>query len=388
MELPFIKSLTRNYPQQRTFTHGSCNGLILMENCTAKGSHINLCVWNPTTKVYKEIGKKFKKDSTPVKYGYGLGYNCDTDDYKIVRANLVYGDDTNNNGWICTGSRVQVYTLRSGLWKELPNIFPYNIYSYQDAFVNGALHWIALPCPGSAVELSSSLIVSFHIKGENFGEVPHPPHFNERFGFGPFGISLHVLGGCLCMVFSDPYNTEVWVMKDHKVRDSWTRLFIAKIPVEKTVKHFSMKLKWEFKNGKVLFEARSGDDAYFLIYDHYKSEVSKIYHIPEWRSSIETYVESLVSIPGTSEGEQEYPSLRKQAVRPVQKNKKAARKYHLVEKVCITNDREQHYIMPRKVTRKHMHKTCISRDMMSVNQADLPVLVKVLPRPNSYYDHV
>ncbi|XP_026395955.1 F-box protein At3g07870-like [Papaver somniferum] len=225
--------------------HGSCNGLILMRSRTRRSRprDINLCLWNPTTKEIKEI----ELDSE-VKYGpacsqvlqvkqskvtYGLGYDCETDDYKIVKANAFYDYDSNAQGVYC-GSEVQVYTLGSDSWKTLPNIVPYKIVdSSTRASVNGALYWIATRCHSDTVQ-KSNLILSFDIKGENFREVPLPSQVIELFGFNSpvRRTTLSVLGGCLCVVFLGRNDTEVWVMKDHKVRESWTKLFVVQIAVK------------------------------------------------------------------------------------------------------------------------------------------------------------
>ncbi|XP_026434340.1 uncharacterized protein LOC113331915 [Papaver somniferum] len=181
-----LNSLSRKYPDILIYTHGSCNGLILMRT-RIKGENINLCLWNPSTKQFKII----ELDSEELKYGpadnqdftkknkpvvtYGLSYNCDTNDYKIVKAIVVDGYEyyhmSAKDRWFCYGTEVQVYTLGSDSWKLLPNIVPYEIVPYSThAFVNGALHWLATPCPYSTIR-QSMLIVSFDIGGENFREI-------------------------------------------------------------------------------------------------------------------------------------------------------------------------------------------------------------------------
>ncbi|XP_026395957.1 F-box protein CPR1-like [Papaver somniferum] len=308
------------YPNMWIDTHGSCNGLILMRGRLRNRwdmQDINLCLWNPTTKEFKDIefdsevkyGPAYSQDLTVTltKVTYGLGYNCDTDDYKIVKVSAVYGFDSSRtyNRRPCYGSEVQVYALGSDSWKTLPNIVPYDIvYSCTRAFVNGVLYWIATPCPCLIIQ-KCNLILSFDIKSENFREVPLTPQVDELFGFNypRRRMTLSVLGGCLCVVFLGCDDSEVWVMKDHKVRESWTNLFVAQISVEDPIA-CCMTLQCKLKGGEVLFTVKFGDAAtYFVAYDpvHHKSELSKICRISgnncsisENKCSIETFVESLV----------------------------------------------------------------------------------------------
>ncbi|RZC49147.1 hypothetical protein C5167_017572 [Papaver somniferum] len=246
----------------------------------------------------------FTKKKKPV-VTYGLGHNCDTNDYKIVKATAVDGSDS---------------------WKPLPNIVPYEIVPYSThAFVNGALHWLATPCPNSTVR-QSMLIVSFDIGGENFREIP----------LGPLTDELNCSSSS---VF-------VWIMKDHKVSDSWTKLFIAQLPVVATKELCSMTFQWELKNGKVLFKARSNydSDTYFVVYDpsvHQKpAGVSEVYRISGRQYSIETYVESLVSISGgTYAGEP--TDLQKQAVREYLQHKKRTVLSKYLKQMEISNQAEK-----------------------------------------------
>ncbi|XP_026381845.1 F-box/kelch-repeat protein At3g06240-like [Papaver somniferum] len=321
IDLPFKSQLVRN-PNLWIHTHGSCNGLILMKRYivgVGYAQDINPILWNPTTKEFKEIvidkdvdyGQQY--DPSTIKPNYGLGYNCDTNDYKIVKVELVY---SSHNLLVCVGSGVQVYSLGSNSWKTLPGTVPYEILHHDNEFVNGALHWIANTCPVSTTGPLSILIVSFDIRGEIFREVPLTVQVGELFSY--FWATLGVLGGCLCVVFCGYFEFEVWVMKDRDVGESWTKLFVAQHPVKRP-RLCSMKLQWEFQNGKLLFTAESvnGKDIYFVIYDSvsHKCEVHDTYRIPGNNYCTKTYVESLVPISGTYAGrEQDDPILQKQAV--------------------------------------------------------------------------
>ncbi|XP_026397457.1 F-box protein At4g22390-like [Papaver somniferum] len=296
----------------------------------------SLCLCNPSTKEFKEISilsvkygpaydKKLIRKEAAVTYG--LGYNSNTDDYKIVKVYPVFAITPYP---VYYGSEVQVYALGLHSWKILPDIVPYKLdadYCKAATVINGTPHWIASRDPSSS-DFSgySKCIVSFDVGGDNFREVPISTQIVEEFNHLESHNrvkTLGVLGGCLCLIVYDPYHTfEVWVMNDYEKRESWNKLYVGQIPVKDLmdghgqVNYYDSKLLWEFKNGEVLFAVQRNYLYYtnLVTYDlvpvPQKSKVSKIRDFLGQNCSVETYLESLVSLnPRIHEGEQEHPNI-------------------------------------------------------------------------------
>ncbi|XP_026451315.1 F-box protein CPR1-like [Papaver somniferum] len=276
----YFKMQDSLFKHTRLGTHilGPCNGLFLMRSYDANCFPI-FWLWNPYNKESKEIVIPKVRDTDV----YGLCYKCDTDDYVIVVATFYSS---------LIGYKVQVYTLRSNSWRTLPNILPYNIssvYGVEAIFVHGAIHWIASQIV-SPFPSRKTCIVSYDIRGENFNEVALTPRVDELLN----GLncneqnSLSVFGGCLCILRPyGGYNIEVWVKKSYNVRESWTILFIAQLPVVTNPIH-RVKILWEFKNGEVLLVASKGSPPWnccFVLYDwvSQKCKVTEIDHIIAFR---------------------------------------------------------------------------------------------------------
>ncbi|OVA01232.1 F-box domain [Macleaya cordata] len=157
---------------------GSCNGLL----CIIPDKYV-ICIWNPSTKEYKELPtlEHFKfTTNLSTRITYGFGYNCNIEDYKLVR--------------VVTGfyglSEVMVYSLASNSWKSIQNI-PYDLsYGGQPGvLVNGALHWIA--ARGMSSKGCEVVLVSFDIGDETFKKVPQPKNLNKQ----KFHKTVGELGG-------------------------------------------------------------------------------------------------------------------------------------------------------------------------------------------------
>ncbi|OVA01221.1 F-box domain [Macleaya cordata] len=310
---------------------GPCNGLL----CIISDKDV-ICIWNPSTKEYKELPTLEQLEFIPTNLSttritYGFGYNCNIEDYKLVRIETFYAPDPYGNS-----SEVMVYSLRSNSWKSIQDI-PYDP-SYggrqPGVLVNGALHWIATRWIGSKAR--KVVLVSFDIGDETFKEVPPPEHFkNKKFHKNKLGslrncLNVGVLGGCLC-VLCHLYKVifvDVWVMKDYGVRESWTKLFT--IVQEMVTRPFVfLSLVQTFDNGEILLQ--KSDNA-LLLYDmkQGRSRILKIRHIRR-SFEVETYVESLVS-PNLCT----YKKKLKKKNKNKKKNKKKNQKNRGGEYLCDT----------------------------------------------------
>lgn len=96
-------------------------------------------------------------------------------------------------------------------------------YKQYGVFVGGALHWLV------ETEPYSCLILAFDLMTEDFDELPYPPY---EMCVDITKISLGVLGGPLCLVCNylndhthKNYRIDIWIIKEYKVKESWTMLF-------------------------------------------------------------------------------------------------------------------------------------------------------------------
>ncbi|XP_026429335.1 F-box protein CPR1-like [Papaver somniferum] len=204
---------------------GSCNGLVYGLN-----NQLELFfLWNPATREYKRL----PKSDAYYYYGtfHGLGYDCKSEDYKLV---------TVRDSYKCF--LVEVYSLKSNSWKSFKTIQRYRLgthyVTYSGVLLNGALHW-----PGEP-----GTLVSMNISQEGFEVLELPITHGYDF------MSIGVLEGCLCVLSDHVDETfEVWVMQEYGVPESWTKLYAIKFPRREY--HSSMvELLASLKNGKILFK--------------------------------------------------------------------------------------------------------------------------------------
>ncbi|XP_026445181.1 uncharacterized protein LOC113345706 [Papaver somniferum] len=121
-----------DYPFKSAGYHVSlksaCNGLVYLG--LNDGREFSLCLWNPATKEYKKLPESLSADLNDIQYSYwfegcavyGLCYDYETDDYKVVKVVNLTGS---------MYSFAYVYTLGSNSWKHTQNI-PYKfVFCYR-----------------------------------------------------------------------------------------------------------------------------------------------------------------------------------------------------------------------------------------------------------------
>ncbi|XP_026459282.1 F-box/kelch-repeat protein At3g06240-like [Papaver somniferum] len=130
---------------------GSCNGLVCLlfyDNDRVSSSVEEIfCVWNPATKEFKKIHFQLSESFEICKYAFG--YDCQNDDYKLLR--------------LAFGGAVSVYTLGSNSWKTIPSRKHYWLSYGKEVVVNGYIHRFAVP----RNQLDQMIIVSLDISNEN-----------------------------------------------------------------------------------------------------------------------------------------------------------------------------------------------------------------------------
>ncbi|KAK8556439.1 hypothetical protein V6N12_002841 [Hibiscus sabdariffa] len=146
---------------------GPCNGIL----CLADRDKAAL--WNPSTREFKILPQSSVQrpplaDSTRFRC-LGFGYDSQTDDYKVVRFVVNYFEEDSDAGSrFEQNDQVELYSLRSDLWKEIsyPGVNPDGSPLF-NSYVNGVYYWWA---NGS----SGHLILSFDMVSEKFSTLPFP----------------------------------------------------------------------------------------------------------------------------------------------------------------------------------------------------------------------
>ncbi|PRQ38342.1 putative F-box domain-containing protein [Rosa chinensis] len=87
-------------------------------------------------------------------------------------------------------------------------------------YLNGCLHWIGLPTQGTR------FIYVFDIESECFQHIHLPPFTLDN---EITKCNLGVVNGCLSITVPSSYNFTVWVMKDHGVKEPWTKELDIKV---------------------------------------------------------------------------------------------------------------------------------------------------------------
>ncbi|KAI4345541.1 hypothetical protein L6164_012654 [Bauhinia variegata] len=191
---------------------GVCNGLFLIGI-----SSMTYIMWNPFVEEYRQIHCPYW--SHPYSF-CGFGYNPASDEYKIVHVS--YHENEKRT--------IEVLRFEhDGMkWKEIEEPFPYGLPTCSPGVVvNGAPHWVV----GEGQHLSGekpSKIIYFDVAEENFKDVPKP-----ELGCPSCDFDVAALNGSLCVVaywHEQEKKVEIWVMKEHGVAESWTKL--AVIPRE------------------------------------------------------------------------------------------------------------------------------------------------------------
>ncbi|GER45775.1 F-box and associated interaction domains-containing protein [Striga asiatica] len=195
---------------------GACNGLICLSdegNRRARG----IILWNPSIKRYLSLPKpQFSLKSLEVfnfTYVVGFGYDCWSDDYKVLRITYVNGIRSGKKR-PKPGPVAEMYTVKSGSWRNL-NIDELTCPSgyTNQAFMRGCLHWLK----------GSSPIVCFDLRNEVFnGGIGLPE------GVNGWHSHLAVLGEKLALVEDHtPVKgiADVWVMEEYGEVGSWRKLY-------------------------------------------------------------------------------------------------------------------------------------------------------------------
>ncbi|KAK8615161.1 hypothetical protein V6N13_068942 [Hibiscus sabdariffa] len=196
---------------------GSCNGLLAL----SVGDNEAFSLWNPWTgksQMLPTTGTEFPPwESCRPSIYLGFGYDPISDDYKLVRITQFYGV---KDGIFAT--EVKVYSLRTNSWRRIKD-FPFHLsHRHRGVLVNNALHWeVSTPFKLN----TQRLVAAFDLGTEEYRLVELP----DCLGRG-LRMDLYVVGGCLCLVvcYGEFGSIDIWIMKEHGVKESWTKLISIK----------------------------------------------------------------------------------------------------------------------------------------------------------------
>ncbi|XP_022738531.1 F-box/kelch-repeat protein At3g23880-like [Durio zibethinus] len=220
LRIPLEESLPR-FPK----IVGSVDGLVCLDVSPCYAS--DFVLWNPGTKQFKRLPFPLisSSRSNPIWLVFlGFGFDSFNNDYKLVRIVSFRGNDASSS------LRVEVYSWREGVWKEINESFKLGLLcgGQDGVVVDGSLNWAAIGLQSFA---DRKVLISFDMGREVFKTIPLPPV--TRYGnvkvmsyMGSLAIAVYPL------VFAANGNNinrfEFWVMSDREdgVKD-WTKMVVV-----------------------------------------------------------------------------------------------------------------------------------------------------------------
>ncbi|KAJ8535606.1 hypothetical protein K7X08_023326 [Anisodus acutangulus] len=188
---------------------GSCDGLF----CISR-DFVDLFLWNPSTRKLKKlppsgINVRPEEDNH---FSYGFGYFESQSDYRDVEIL-----ESRNN--YCYRNDVSVHSLRTYSWKTIQECPTVNFLDQAGKFVNGKIHWIVAYPDRVSDRNCTWYISSFDLADETFGDVVLPDPNDDY-----LDIEIGSSGGILCFFSYSKIKTDVWVMKEYELAESWTKV--------------------------------------------------------------------------------------------------------------------------------------------------------------------
>ncbi|XAR64919.1 hypothetical protein NMG60_11008816 [Bertholletia excelsa] len=283
---------------------GYCNGLMCLTDDIPSFTD-TVIIWNPSIRKSVTLpGSPSIEMRSGEVFNYVVGFGIDgiNDEFKVVR--IIYLLERGLQNSI---TKVEIYSLRSGHWREISVPFPYYILKdfWSEAFVKGAVHWIAEENPSKEghdqklvltrfeVGHNHKLVLSFDMAEETFREVELPDCLASE-----YFLNLHVgvIRESLSLFqYQYPWSKSccIWIMDNYGVKESWFKL------VQFDLSALLLRPVGLRKNGEVLGE---GWNERMIIYDP-MSQLVKNVEINGTTAAdisfyIANYVESLTLLDG------------------------------------------------------------------------------------------
>ncbi|XWS50361.1 hypothetical protein CRYUN_Cryun12cG0081400 [Craigia yunnanensis] len=202
---------------------GSVDGLVCLDVSPCYASEFVL--WNPGTKQFKRLifPSIVSSKSNPIWLVFlGFGFDSFSNDYKIVRIVSFRRNDA------LPFVRVEVYSWRDGVWKEIEESFDLGMLcGVQDGVVvDSSLNWVAIGLERFA---DRKVVISFDMGREVFKTIPLPvvtrlANVKVMSYMGLLAIAVYPL------VFAANGNNmnrfEFWVLSDGEDGKQWTNLVV------------------------------------------------------------------------------------------------------------------------------------------------------------------
>ncbi|CAI9086879.1 OLC1v1020802C1 [Oldenlandia corymbosa var. corymbosa] len=289
----------------------SCNGLVLV------GQNHAPFLWNPSTRKYKTLPDCPVESPHGIGVGErnyqrsGFGYIPEEDDYRVLRV-VEFRDD--DSVWV--GSKAHIYSLKSDSWKKVDN-FPYPLPRIRGwgVHVNGILHTVLS-------DYSGRFILAFDLRDCTNFVLPKPENLSPD-----ADLSVYAMDGCLCLLATRKQRkTDIWIMKEYRVKESWTKLLSIGPP---DIESHSLLIPLTYsKNGnQVLLNCNDEKLIWFDLKSKTAREV-QVNGLP-FRFYADVYVDSLIHLEsgfnfGSGNGRDEVV-MKRRAVRKEQRNLKEIR---------------------------------------------------------------
>jgi len=213
---------------------GSCsiNGILCLINYSKPNTRVVL--WNPTTQEFRVIPTspfEFVPDMDVDILRHGFGYDCVTNDYKIIRQVMCYHkididvflleDIDNDQFW-------EIYSLQSNSWRKLEYDIPIN-HKESGMFLDGMVHWWnqSDDSDDEDDEDDEAYLLSFDLRTEEFITTLAPLE-DVSFDSGFVLSDLMVLNGSIALIsnYTNLGNFQIDVLGEFGVKESWFKLFI------------------------------------------------------------------------------------------------------------------------------------------------------------------
>ncbi|KAK3027819.1 hypothetical protein RJ639_041987 [Escallonia herrerae] len=269
--VPFFSCQTLHYnPMQLNLPFAtSCRNAEILASCdgllVVGVGEKSLYLWNPSTRLHKEIlGQYHFKEYVRL---YGLGYDPSTKAYKVVRVVRVASHNSFNTPprYIehhYDSTTAKFYNCKTESWTKI-NDFTYRVFANgQGVVVNGNPHWVVTRYRTARIHV----IIYFDMAEETFKEVPSPSWLVEDLIF-----NLGVLGGLLCLVHKTDLGSVVCLMNNYGVKESWSVLFSVPETCSRSFVPLCFKTSDEVildtaEGGLTVYNLRNGTDDRIMPY--------------------------------------------------------------------------------------------------------------------------
>ncbi|KAL7086870.1 hypothetical protein ACP275_13G029300 [Erythranthe tilingii] len=275
IEAPF------GFPIEYSNVVGYCDGLVCLSNCMFFRNpwQRGIMIWNPSVRNHIVLPEPTINPEGPhiAVLGFGVASRAHV---KVVR--LVYKCTIFDGFSGSVPPQVEIFSLKTWSWRRLIGGVDVALraYSnvYRQAFLNGVVHWLAK----EPIHDRSS-ILAFDIGDEVFGEVMLP---YELATGASVKLGVFVIEESLGIVGSTNESCGVWVMKEYRVKESWTKLY--KIDLVEGINN----LVGFWKSGEALLTLR---DLWLAVYNPETKETKDLgFYGNPYSSYVDIYAESLL----------------------------------------------------------------------------------------------